>query len=278
MMFITSRASLRPVLTLLVAAAAVMFASQEHSPLAVAQQPLFRIEEQQLMSWAFENQPSLAAARKRSAELLAGQLDFVGAIGTLTPSQRRRLELAGQGDITRFFQQAETLIRQQPTGDLPQEEYNKIWNALSPVRTRYARGLHAHGSLFEKTVHTALDEKQAQAYEALEEERARRNYRALAMAAVAELEIKLPLTIKQRTRLLELIMSRTKPPRARVDDYLQYRLVMYKMSQIPVEELKPIFPESEWKLLSATMQEAKGWGQQFERMEAGQDQQLEAFF
>lgn len=232
-----------------------------------AQQPLFRVEEQQLISWAFE-QNSLAEARQRSHDTLKGHLAFAGAIGTLTPGQQRRLELAGHGDIERFFAQAETVISSQPKGDVPQEQYNEIWNALQPVRNRYTGGLHARGSLFEKTLQASLNPQQRQAYEGLQSARRRRAYQALVAAGVADLEKRLPLTAQQRTRLIELLMEHTTPPTVQLQDYTQFRIVLYKMSKIPEAELKPSFPELEWKMLSAMMQGAEAYGRQLERMEA----------
>ena len=223
----------------------------------------FNIDDDQLISWAFENQSSVNDARQRAEELLNGQIEFVAVIGTLRPDQRQRLELAGQGDISRFFADAETLMRTLPRGNLTQEEWQGVWQKLSPIRERYTQGLNGRESLFQKALRSVLTAEQIDTYREVARQRAQRHYRALVGMAVAEIEIKLPLTIDQRTELVELLMKETDPPRGVVNNYLQTAYVQWQMSKLPEEKLRAIFDEVEWKLMQGMMQQMQGWGGNF---------------
>lgn len=255
----------------LAAAALSVTSTCSAEPLLLAQfgGRMFQLEEQQLFSWAFENQTSIASARQRATDLLEGQIDFVAVIGDVTPQQRNRLLLAGQGDISRFFAYAERIIAEQPRGNMDQEEWQKVWQTLSPIRERFAQGLTGRGSLFEKTIRSTLSSEQWEAYQQLVEQRDRRNYRALVAAAVAELEIKVPLTRKQRERLIETVSTQTAPPKTKLNNYMQYMFVMYRMSKMKDEDLRPIFDDVEFRTMKNILRQAEGYAAQFEQQERG---------
>ena len=97
-----------------------------------------------------------------------------------------------------------------------------------------------------------------------------RNYRALVAATVAEVEIKLPLTAEQRAQLIELAVGQTTAPTVTMQSYMQYSVVLYKLSKLDDEAFQPIFPDdAELRLFRSLMQQAEGWGRQIEQLENG---------
>jgi hypothetical protein len=230
---------------------------------------MFQLEEQQLIAWAFGDVTSLAAARQRAEDQLAGQLEFVAEIGSLQPAQRRKLELAGRGDIVRFFESAERLLSQLPHGSVRQSEWQEVWQKLAPVRQQFTLGLHERGSLFYKTVRTTLSAEQLEALHRLEWQRARRHYEAQIAAALVMFDSHVPLTIAQRKRLTELLLAQPVPPRMAVQNHYQYWFIYYRMSRLPEQELKRLFDEVEWKVVGRLLDQLRGMEGTFQQWEEG---------
>lgn len=230
---------------------------------------MFQLEERQLIAWAFGDVMSLAAARQRAEDLLAGRLEFVAQIGSLQPSQRRKLELAGRGDIVRFFESVERLLSQLPHGSVRQSEWQEAWQKLAPVRQQFTWGLHERGSLFHKTVRTTLTAEQLEALDRLEQQRARRHYEAQIAAALAMFDSHVPLTIAQRQRLTELLLAQPLPPRQAAQNPYQYWFIFYRMSRLPEQELKRLFDEVEWKVVGRWLDQFRGLEGTFQQWEEG---------
>lgn len=222
---------------------------------------LIQISRENLIQNVFRNQQSVEGARQNATDALQVQVDFVALIGTLTESQRAKLELAGRGDIHRFFDDFEGYLRTAPTGQITMQQWNDVWQGLQPLRTRYSAGLHGPGSLFRKTIPAALDAQQRTAYEQLETERSRRHYLALIRATLSVIDGQIPLTTRQREQITRVVMEKTKPPRTYGQSYYQYYIVLYQMSGIE-DDLKPLFEENEWDLMQKILQQ----GRQYEHM------------
>jgi hypothetical protein len=238
---------------------------------AAQEERMFQLEETQLIAWAFGNIVSLSDARQRAEDLLAGQIEFVAHIGSLQPAQRRKLELAGRGDIIRFFESVEKLLGALPRGQVRQSEYQEAFQKLAPVQQRFAMGLHERGSLFHKTVRTTLTAEQLHRLDQLEQQRARRHYQAQIAAALVIFDNQVPLTIAQRNRLTELLLAESLPPRMTGNRYDQYYYVFYRMSRLPEAELKAVFDDVEWKVVSRILDLFRGMERTFPQWEEGQE-------
>ena len=101
------------------------------------------------------------AIRTRLDRLLAIKIDAIEKIYGLTGAQRRKLELAGRGDIKRLFDRVEScredFPRQTQEGDVGRELANEICRLRSGVD----RGSLDDGSLFNKTLRNVLTPEQA---------------------------------------------------------------------------------------------------------------------
>lgn len=213
---------------------------------------MVRISENQLEQMVFgtrQGQSGLARAQT-SLEL---QIAVVERIGNLSDEQKEKLELAGLGDLHRFFSRFETLNRDTPTGQITMEQYQKMWQQAQPLQTRFRAGLHGRGSLFQKTLRNALSDEQISKFQKIDADRRRREYAAIVRATVAQIERAVPLTADQRTRLIELVLTRTEPPEVYGESHYQYYVVLLNMSKLPEEELRPIFLDNEWKLMDAIL-------------------------
>lgn len=245
---------------LLLRAALIVIVS---TPMALAQnlvvvgnENMIQLTREQLVQNVFRNQRSLADARENAEDALELELDFVALIDTLTAEQRAKLELAGRGDIERFFSDFESYLQTATVGQITMQQWNEVWQELQPLQVRYNAGLHGPRSLFRKTIPSTLSKEQRTEYRVMETERARRHYRAIVKATLTMIDGKIPLTRAQREGIIELTMEKTNPPRAYGQNYYQYHVVLYQMSKIE-DDLKPLFKENEWALMQKILAQGR---------------------
>src|SRR4051794_31427893 len=148
----------------------------------------------------FGNLGTVASARVRAEALLRLQVDEVDRAARLTDAQRRRLELAGRGDLRRFFDRVE----EKRTEYMLLRDQQKLAHFVVELRTlraEYEAGLFGPGSIFARAVATILGPEQAARREADIVGRGLYRLNARALAVVATLDGMVGLTAEQRTRL-----------------------------------------------------------------------------
>lgn len=204
---------------------------------------------QNIDQWVFRNQ-TMAQARTMAQNSLQVQVDFVNLAGPLTEIQRLKLMLAGQGDINRFFEDYEILRASLPKGRVGQNDWQQMWQRIQPIQLRQQAGLHGPGSLFQRTVKALLTSEQKAKFEVLDKERRTKHYQATIRVALTTIETKVPLTVAQRKRLIELLTTKTRPPERVLPQYGDFYYVMSQLAALPEEDLKPIFEPREWKPFS----------------------------
>jgi hypothetical protein len=79
----------------------------------------------------------------------------------LSPAQKERLRLAGQGDIKRFFDQVDEHRRVFDRDELDMQEYQVFVRGLSVLRLMFQQGMLVPGSLFDKTLRRVQNEVRA---------------------------------------------------------------------------------------------------------------------
>lgn len=221
------------------------------------QQNMIEIPDNQIISWVFRNHSTIASARREFEQLLEARIDLVEQACSLSPEQRTRLLLAGEGDLHRFLNRFETLRRTLPSGRMTQQEYQNLWQKLQPLAQEYALGLDTDDSLFARSLRTTLNFEQLQQYEEFERERNRRHYIGTVKVAIAMIEDEVPLTVAQRKKLFDLIVAQGAPDGGALNTNYRFYVVLYKISKIPEKKLKPIFLENEWKVVLGILQQAQ---------------------
>ena len=110
--------------------------------------------------WVF-GMEDVRDARRRLKEMLGTRVDEVESTYRITQAQKRKLELAGKGDIERFF---DHVAEKRKELDLLQVNENKtrrfVLTELIPLRGKMRQGPFGEGSLFAKTMNKMLNEKQ----------------------------------------------------------------------------------------------------------------------
>ncbi len=257
---IRNRSPIRQTLPALVMFALCCVPAQAEAQVAFAND-LIQFTEQSFIQNVFGNQRSYAAARKYTDEALQIQIDFVASAVQLSDQQREKLELAGQGDIHRFFNEYERVKRGMTFGGIPRDEWQAVWRKTQPLSTKFAAGLHGPKSLFAKTVSSALDDHQRAEFDEMKETRDIAIYVDNIRMTLSMLERKVPLTRKQRDTIIELLVDETEPPDYYGQASMHFYVVLVQMAKMPQEKLKPVFSNDEWQVIDGMLRQAKAMEQ-----------------
>lgn len=229
----------------------------------------FVVSENQIEQWVFRSNNGNVSAKQKVDGGLKLEIDLVKTAISLTDDQEKKLELAGRGDIARFFNELNIQKKKFPAGAMNQERFNQMWQQIQPLTARYQAGLHGRGSLFHKMLPIILTSEQLEQYRQFERERQRRHYKAKIEIVLTVVDQRIPLTHEQRQKLIALILEKSEPPK--VYGQNDFYLVMWRISQIPEKDIRPIFDDQEWKAFTRMTQQVRGMGQWVQQMEAGLD-------
>ena len=211
----------------------------------------------QMDQWVFGRFGGSGGARnKLDSSLLLRIEDLERACG-ITEAQKKKLRLAGRGDIKRFFDKVEELKRKFQQG---QNDPNaNIWQEIQPLQVELNTGLFGDDSIYAKTIRRTLTGDQAARFESLSRERNSFRFRATVEWFVVHLDKGLGLTDDQRQRFVELLVNEARPPRKFGQG--DYWYLMLQTARLPEPKLKPIFDAPQWRLLSRQFVQARGMEQ-----------------
>jgi len=200
------------------------------------------ISERNIDAWVYGNE---SRGREWLEASLRQKVDELARTCELSEVQKQKLNLAGEGDITRFESRLDELKAKCQEGALPRDQWNDIIQKTQPLRAELQRGLFGSGSLYWKTFSTVLRPEQAERWAQADRERRAYRYRARVELCVAQLDAVVGLRDEQRQRLVQLILDKTHPPRnfGQNDRFL----VLVQMSRIPEEALKSVLDPIQWR-------------------------------
>jgi hypothetical protein len=217
---------------------------------------VFMMDDSNFENWVFGGNRNGTAARERLEKLLTLQIEFIDHSCGLDPDQRKKLELAGHGDVKRFYDKIEVARRKFQKVKNDQNKIGEIYQEIQPIQTVLNMGPFGDGSIFSKTLLRALTPDQVTKFEAVDRERREFRYGAKVGAAIARLDGSLALSREQRRKLTEVIMKETKPPRQFGQQDQQ--VVLLQASKLPEAKLRPIFDDAQWRVLSRQLTQVKG--------------------
>jgi hypothetical protein len=175
-----------------------------------------------------------ASLRARWEGRLSAEVERIDRTCRLSAAQKKKLELAGRGDIKRCFDAA---------GDTRSDP-----EAASALSRRLEEDLFRSGTIFAKTLAATLDRDQLARYRTERRERRRLIHRARVEVAVAILDETAGCTDLQRERLATLLMERTRLSSTQSDE--DVALILAQAAALPEAQLRPIFDDSQWRAVS----------------------------
>ena len=214
------------------------------------QGPQFEVRLEQIDQWVFGNVvgrgQSGTSGIDRLNVLLSARCEGIASVVSLSEDQVRKLRLAGRGDIHRFMEKVDAVHVKFEAVRNDQEKMNQMWQEVQPLQQQFQAGLFGAGSLFNKVLSEILDEQQLYNVRTDEQKRQRFGYQARIWRALAQLERSTPLTKEQRDKLLDLLLAT--PPPLRFGQHDHY-YVLWQLSKIPEEKIRPHFDETQWKAI-----------------------------
>jgi hypothetical protein len=193
--------------------------------------------------------------RDRYESALKSRVDSTVRLYGLSPEQKKKLEVAGRGDIKRMFDRAievgkRTALHAGAENGFPANEEDDPPHQLS------TRGeLFGEGSLFAKILKKTVTKEQSARFEKGAREAALHHHRATLQWVLGTWDQMLGLNSEQHRRLEALLIQETRPPRRFGEE--DYFGVLFQISRLPGATLKPLFTETQWATLSVQLAEAK---------------------
>jgi hypothetical protein len=207
----------------------------ETRPLFVIVRPTW--SDEQIGRWVFWSGNSSAARQELESQLTTQIVDIDRAC-SLTDREKGKLQLAGRGDIKRFFDR----IQQEST---------------SP-RISLGVCLFHEDSLLVKSLPNTLTAEQFARYEAIAGKRRELRHRESVLNAVAMLKLgferavaalnrDIVLREEQRQELITLTMHETRPLRRPGPS--DYQVLILQLGRLQEEKLKRLFDQDQWEIM-----------------------------
>jgi hypothetical protein len=197
---------------------------------------------------AFGGRMTEDTLRLQFESVMAKQLDHLERACALTEAQKRKLHAAGQGDIKRFLDRAVEAKRGLPVNDDLRALLLEIRKAARPFAEDRTTLLAAEGPIFTRAVARTLTDDQRAALDTDDRDRRAFRHRADVRWTAVLLARSLGLLDDQRRSLEAVLLKETRPPIK--FDTLDYTIVMYQASRIPEDEIRPIFDDLQWRVMT----------------------------
>jgi hypothetical protein len=222
-------------------------------------QPAFMMSDDQFDQWVFGAPRNSRAGRNKLDSLLTLEVDDVARTCALSETKKKKLVLAGRGDIKRFFERVEEKRKKFDKVKTDQNKIGEIYQELIPLQVTLNSGLFADDSFYAKTLKKVLSEEEEARYQKVVQEKKQFRYRAKVELIVAQLDQTVGFCDAQRSQLVEIILRETKAPK-QFGQY-DYYLVMYLAGKIPEAKIKPLFEDKQWAFLQRQLNQGRGMEQ-----------------
>jgi hypothetical protein len=227
---------------------------QEEKPAA---QNVFELHESNFDQWVFGQAGRANSAQDQLDSLLMLSIGEVERACNLSVAQKKKLLLAGHGDIKHFMDRVAEARRVFELLRRDQNNINEIFQETQPLATTLRTGLFGTESFFSKTIATTLEPEQASRYRRSILEKNQFRYRAKVRLAINNLDNAIGFSGEERQRLTDLVLAETRPSEKSAGQY-EATVVLLKIAKIPEAKLRLIFDEARCRLLNAQFQQAKG--------------------
>src|SRR5438128_7468487 len=118
---------------------AVAHAQRKVGAPAVAAAPT--VTDEQFDQWVFQQDRNAFEARRRLDSQLALQVEDIDRACKLTDAQKKKLQLAGRGDVKRFFDRYETVRQKFQLLKQDEQKVQEIWQDINPLQVTLQAGL-----------------------------------------------------------------------------------------------------------------------------------------
>lgn len=185
--------------------------------------------------------------RARLETRLAMEIEHIERTCRITGEQKKKLELAGLGDLKRSLDRIDTAGKNLNAARGDEKERQMLVQEIETVRRQILAELPGQGPMFAKTLPRVLNDDQMATYrEGLRASRTLR-HRACVDITVEVFDITAGCSDVQRQRLTELLLRETRLPSKQCDEDV---VVLAQAVRLPEAKLRPIFDAAQWRALS----------------------------
>jgi hypothetical protein len=213
----------------------------------------------QFDQWLFGNLGTANAgvARNKLDALLTLSVEDLVRTCDLTPFQKKKLLLAGHGDIKRYFDRVEEARKKFQSVKNNQNQLGLMWQDIQQLQTAF-QGIFDEGSIFAKSLKSTLKPEQVVAHEKVVRDRLFYRYQARVDLAMEMLNNNVGFTDAQREQLVKLLFEGTRPPKRLGQN--DYYAILYLIGTLPEAKVKPIFEDVQYRALKQQLDQARGLG------------------
>jgi hypothetical protein len=215
----------------------------------------FRISDRSLDQWLFGAGNDAASARQLGEARLRSRIGYIDQICGLGAHQRKKLEVAGRGDIKRFFDRVDEIREELRLAERDVDRIRWLMSDAQAHCSRFRDRPFDEETLFGKTLRTILDAEQTARYRRSWSEGRLKAHESGIVWVVGLVKRRLGLSDPQSLRLRLVLLEETRPPPN--SGPWSYYGIMYQASRIPEGKLRPIVEESKWQLLQKECEEAR---------------------
>jgi len=191
---------------------------------------------------------------KRMETLLENEIRSVDARCGLSDAQKKKLQLAGRGDITRLLNRVSELRRKCTAGAMDQMQYQAIMVEVQALSLRNSPqvGPFGESSLLQKTLRKTLTYEQLVQFRALARERSVQ----VVENALRGLDgnIRTKLVGENRKKFIDTLVDHGSLPQTN-SPYIQY-IVWLEAGRLE-DQLKPLLDESQWQIFRQQVSNAR---------------------
>lgn len=166
----------------------------------------------------------------------------------LTEPQVQKLQLAGKGDIKRLVDRLDKVSRTLEDVNVDSNTLHNVLREWRLIASDWRADLLGERSLVSKTLAKILTPEQAAMREIALAGKRRQRYEQSISAALRTLKANLNLSDGQSQRLARLLFSQTRPPK-KFGQASNVALVLFQLSNLPDDSLRPIFDGGQWQTL-----------------------------
>jgi hypothetical protein len=245
---VRSRAILAMTLVVALATGSVSWA-QEGEEDEPERPPTRGARDEQIEQWASRVREETQA---RLEARLTAEIERIDRSCRITEEQKKKLELAGLGDLKRSLDRIDTAGKSLRAARGDKKKRRVLVQEIDTVHRQIMTDLPARGSMFAKTLTRVLSDDQMATYR--EGVRALRTFRHRARVdmVVEIFDITAGCSDEQRQRLTQLLLRETRLP---VKGDEEVMVIMAQAVRLPESQLRPIFDDSQWRGLTPMLQE-----------------------
>ncbi|MCX7418966.1 MAG: hypothetical protein NT013_05435 [Planctomycetia bacterium] len=172
----------------------------------------------------------------------------------LTDAQKKKLRLAGRGDIADFFARAMELRRRGTSGPMTQQEFTQLHAEMQGLSLVIQMGSGSDSTLFRKTLRRLLTDEQAGLYRAFERERRVAMITETLAIQWGQNAKPVRLTAETQQKFAKVLLKHGRLP-TNQSPYRQF-LVLLEIDRLE-DRLKPLLSDEEWQQFQVPLGQAK---------------------